>query len=118
MNATKVVRWLVLCGFGLAPSGCAPTQTGPEVNDTAPEVAKTVRALRLGMMPKLLGIGYFDACRKGAEEAARELGVELTFDGPTDDEVELQVRMIDEWIQRRYDIIAVSRTTRRRSPPP
>ena len=31
-------------------------------------------APRLGMMPKLVGIPYFNACRRGAEEAAREAG--------------------------------------------
>ena len=36
------------------------------------------------MMPKSKGNAYFIACRKGAEEAAKELGVELIWDGPTD----------------------------------
>jgi ABC-type sugar transport system substrate-binding protein len=62
----------------------------------------------MGMMPKLMGIGYFNACRKGAEEAARELGVVLNFDGPPVDRVELQAQMIDEWIALGYDIIAVA----------
>ena len=35
------------------------------------------------MMPKAKGDPYFVSCRVGAEEAARELGVELIWDGPT-----------------------------------
>ena len=35
-------------------------------------------------MPKSKGNAYFIACRKGAEEAAAELGVKLIWDGPTD----------------------------------
>jgi ABC-type sugar transport system substrate-binding protein len=60
------------------------------------------------MMPKLVGIDYFNECRKGAEEAAGELGIDLTYDGPPADKVELQVQMIDEWIALGYDVIAVS----------
>lgn len=65
--------------------------------------------LRLAMMPKLIGIDYFNACQKGAVEAARELGdVELLYDGPTEDRVDEQVRMIDAWIVRGVDAIAVA----------
>jgi rhamnose transport system permease protein len=37
----------------------------------------------IAMMPKAKGDPYFVSCRVGAEEAARELGVELIWDGPT-----------------------------------
>jgi ABC-type sugar transport system substrate-binding protein len=60
-------------------------------------------------MPKLIGIDYFNACRKGAEEAAGALGdVELIYDGPTEDKVDEQIRMIDAWIARGVDAIAVA----------
>jgi ABC-type sugar transport system substrate-binding protein len=62
----------------------------------------------MGMMPKLIGINYFNACQRGAEEAAKELGVELTYDGPTVDKVEQQVQMIDEWVALGYEAIAVA----------
>ena len=42
------------------------------------------RSVTIAMMPKSKGNAYFIACRKGAEEAAKELGVELLWDGPTD----------------------------------
>jgi ABC-type sugar transport system substrate-binding protein len=60
-------------------------------------------------MPKLIGIDYFNACEKGAKEAADELGdVELIYDGPTEDKVDEQIRMIDAWIARGVDAIAVA----------
>ena len=40
--------------------------------------------ITVAMMPKSKGNAYFIACRKGAEEAAKELGVKLIWDGPTD----------------------------------
>ena len=39
--------------------------------------------ITVAMMPKSKGNAYFIACRQGAEKAARELGVDLLWDGPT-----------------------------------
>ncbi|MCY3757145.1 MAG: hypothetical protein OXG96_05430, partial [Acidobacteria bacterium] len=49
--------------------------------------------LRIAMIPKLVGIGYFEATEQGAREAARELDVELVYDGPTDARTEDQIKM-------------------------
>lgn len=64
--------------------------------------------LTIGMMPKLIGIPFFNACEKGAVEAARELDVELIFDGPDTDNVTKQMEMLDTWIAKGFDIIAVA----------
>jgi len=64
--------------------------------------------MRLGVMPKLVGIDYFNACERGAREAAAELGVELVYDGPLTNDVTRQAEMIDTWIARRFDAIAVA----------
>ena len=60
------------------------------------------------MMPKSKGNAYFIACRKGAEEAARELGIKLIWDGPTDPDPAKQNEVIDTWITRGVDVIAVA----------
>jgi rhamnose transport system permease protein len=62
----------------------------------------------VAMMPKSKGNAYFIACRKGAEEAAGELGVELIWDGPTDPNPAKQNEIIDTWITRGVDVIAVA----------
>ncbi len=46
--------------------------------------------------------------QRGAEEAARELGVELLWDGPTDPDPAKQNEIIEAWITRGVDVIAVS----------
>jgi len=46
------------------------------------------------MMPKLVGIPYFNAAEKGAKEAAKELKVDLVYDGPTEAKAALQSQMI------------------------
>jgi rhamnose transport system substrate-binding protein len=63
---------------------------------------------KMGLMPKLIGISYFNASEKGAREAAAELGVDLTYDGPSVDRAEEQVKIIDRWIAQGYDMIAVA----------
>jgi rhamnose transport system permease protein len=60
------------------------------------------------MMPKSKGNPYFIACRKGAEEAARDLGVDLIWDGPTDPDPAKQNELVDAWITRGVDVIAVA----------
>ncbi len=68
----------------------------------------TGRKIVIGMMPKSKGNGYFIACQKGAEEAARELGVELLWDGPTDPDPAKQNEVVEAWITRGVDVIAVA----------
>lgn len=60
------------------------------------------------MMPKNKGNAYFIACRKGAEEAAQELGIELIWDGPTDTDPARQNEIVETWITRQVDVIAVA----------
>jgi ribose/xylose/arabinose/galactoside ABC-type transport system permease subunit/ABC-type sugar transport system substrate-binding protein len=64
--------------------------------------------ITVAMMPKSKGNAYFIACRKGAEEAAREAGVKLIWDGPTDPDPAKQNEVIDTWITRGVDCIAVA----------
>jgi rhamnose transport system permease protein len=65
-------------------------------------------AVTVAMMPKSKGNAYFIACRKGAEEAARELGIKLIWDGPTEPDPAKQNEVIDTWITRGVDVIAVA----------
>jgi rhamnose transport system substrate-binding protein len=62
----------------------------------------------IAMMPKAKGDPYFVSCRVGAEEAAKELGVELIWDGPTGLDAARQNEVIDNWITRKVDVIAVA----------
>ena len=64
--------------------------------------------LVIAMMPKAKGDPYFVSCRAGAEEAARELGVELIWDGPTGLDAARQNEMVENWITRGVDVIAVA----------
>ena len=65
--------------------------------------------LRIAMVVKALGIGFFDACRDGGLEAAKELGnVELIYTGPTKTTAEEQIAVVDSLIAQKVDAIAIS----------
>src|SRR5438552_2893495 len=62
----------------------------------------------IAMMPKAKGDPYFVSCKQGADEAAKELGVDLLWDGPTDLDPAKQNEVVEAWITRGVDVIAVS----------
>ncbi|WGF88445.1 rhamnose ABC transporter substrate-binding protein [Marinivivus vitaminiproducens] len=65
--------------------------------------------LRMGLVAKSLGNGFFDAALKGAQEAAEELGdVEVIYTGPTTTTAEGQIEVLNALIAQRVDAIAVS----------
>ncbi|KUP91830.1 rhamnose ABC transporter substrate-binding protein [Tritonibacter horizontis] len=65
--------------------------------------------IRIALVVKALGIGFFEAAAKGAEEAAEELGnVEVIYTGPTDTTAEGQIEVINSLIAQQVDAIAVS----------
>jgi ABC-type sugar transport system substrate-binding protein len=74
----------LLCLLLVLPlTGCA-SRSGP-------------RPVKIAFMPKLIGIPYFNACQRGAEEAAKELNIELEYNGPTETDVTKQIGMIEQW---------------------
>lgn len=65
--------------------------------------------MRIAVVVKALGIGFFEAAAKGAEEAAAELGnVEIIYTGPTDTTAEGQIEVINSLIAQGVDAIAIS----------
>lgn len=65
--------------------------------------------VRIALVVKALGIGFFEAAAEGAEEAAAELGnVEIIYTGPTDTTAEGQIEVINSLIAQGVDAIAIS----------
>jgi rhamnose transport system substrate-binding protein len=64
--------------------------------------------ITIGVMPKAKGDPYFISCRAGAEEAAKQLHVNLIWDGPTGLDAAKQNEVIEGWITRHVDAISVS----------
>jgi rhamnose transport system substrate-binding protein len=75
--------------------------------------AQAQETVRIALVVKALGIGFFEAAAKGAEEAAAELGnVEIIYTGPTDTTAEGQIEVINALIAQEVDAIAVSANDR------
>ncbi|MEO5739257.1 MAG: substrate-binding domain-containing protein [Vicinamibacterales bacterium] len=72
-----------------------------------PSAAPAKRTV-IAMMPKAKGDPYFVSCRVGAEAAAAELGVDLIWDGPTGLDAARQNELVESWITRGVDVIAVA----------
>src|SRR5882724_2587095 len=66
------------------------------------------KKLTIAFLPKSKGNAYFISCKQGAEQAAKELGVELLFDGPTDPDPARQNEIIENWITLGVDAIAAA----------
>jgi rhamnose transport system permease protein len=80
------------------------TNGAPAASANAPASKK----LTIAVMPKAKGDPYFVSCRKGAEEAAAQLGADLIWDGPTDLDPAKQNEVAEAWITRGVDAIAVA----------
>ena len=59
-------------------------------------------------IPKIVGIPYFNAMEEGGKKAAKDLGVNFIYSGPTTDNVAEQIQMVDNFITRGVDAIAVA----------
>ena len=103
-------NWMLLTslrsavGGSGAGSGTAGATSTTAAKGTQPGNHKVVVA----MMPKAKGDPYFISARKGADSAASALGVELLWDGPTDLDPAKQNEVVEAWITRGVDAIAVS----------
>ena len=101
----------VLCGVILLAAGILAASNWFLVKSLRhpPSSASTpAKPITVAMMPKSKGNPYFISCRKGAEQAAAELGVELLWDGPDGTDPAGQNRIVEGWLTRGVDVIAVA----------
>ncbi|MDR0722326.1 MAG: autoinducer 2 ABC transporter substrate-binding protein [Treponema sp.] len=60
------------------------------------------------VMPKLVGIPYFNASETGAVQAGKDLGINVIYTGPTTADAAEQVRMLEDLISKGVDAICVA----------
>ncbi|ULT58334.1 autoinducer 2 ABC transporter substrate-binding protein [Neobacillus drentensis] len=62
----------------------------------------------IAIVPKVSGIPYFNAVKEGAIEAGADLNLNVLFEGPPIADWKQQRNIIEDFIQRDVDLIAVS----------
>ena len=100
----KFLVLLTVAGLALV-TGCGKSSEATGGGSTGGGGEKK---LTIALMPKSKGNAYFISCKKGAEKAAKELGVELLFDGPTDPDPAKQNEIVENWITLGVDAIAAA----------
>ena len=101
------LAWAVMASLLL--SGCGKEPSAPSASGSQPASGKQIT---VALMPKSKGNAYFISCRKGAEEAAKELGVKILWDGPTEPDPAKQNEIVETWVTRGVDVIAVAAENR------
>jgi rhamnose transport system substrate-binding protein len=115
--AIPAARPLQVCGLVLLAvlgfaTGCGDSSTSTSTSGGAEATASRARSggdrITIALMPKSKGNAYFVSCRAGAERAAKDLGVELIFDGPVNPDPAKQNEIVENWITLGVDVIAAA----------
>lgn len=109
MLDTLKLRWRgMFAAVGLALIGCGDHKHETHSAATNVSPSKADGKVVVAMLPKLINIDYFDACKRGATKAADEIGVNLIYDGPTEPSGSEQNKFFDTWIRQRVSAICIA----------
>jgi len=114
VSAQDMERWVGADDLATTPLACMNADMAMEMTDEAPMMMDAPEydgGMAMDMpdmmgqditvvdVPKLIGIGYFNATTAGMQEAAAELGnVTVTTDGPTDADIVQQIEFLERYI--------------------
>jgi ABC-type sugar transport system substrate-binding protein len=111
--SAQETRWVGADSLPTNPLACPGAEEAPAATEEAPAAEAPAydggmavnppdlagKPITLVDVPKLIGIGYFNATSAGMQEAAAELGnVTVTTDGPTQGDVVQQVQFIENYL--------------------
>jgi rhamnose transport system substrate-binding protein len=96
--------------LSLMLSACAPAATPAPEPTAAPAETSAPAAgpMTFVLVPKNLGNPYFDTANNGAQEAAKELGVTVTYQGPATADATQQIQLINSLIAQKVNGLAIS----------
>lgn len=107
LSVKKVRAVALLAALAVVTAACGVGQGGSPGGDGG-DSGSGGQANKICMVPKLVGIPYFNSAENGAQEAADELGVELDYNGPAQARAADQVQIIDQMVQQQCDAITVA----------
>jgi rhamnose transport system substrate-binding protein len=108
-----MIAVLSACGAAPASTGdtgtqgsAAPAASAAAAGSAAPAAAGGAKTYIL--VPKALGNPYFDTANKGAQEAAKELGVTVTYQGSATADATQQIQLLNSLIAQNVSGLAIS----------
>jgi len=111
-NITIVLVTLVALSLLLSACGTPATPAATQAAAPAATQAQAPAAATGGktyvLVPKNLGNPYFDTANKGAQEAAKELGVTVNYQGPATADATQQIQLINSLIAQKVAGLAIS----------
>lgn len=111
----KIVALLLACTLALSLAACAapvaaetPTEapaqaTATPVAEATPAPAPAENKIVIAVVPKSLNNPVFLEAKAGAEEAAKELGIEIIYTASPDADASQQVSIIEGLIEKQVD---------------
>jgi rhamnose transport system substrate-binding protein len=105
--STVLAGMMTLSLISACSSNSSAPAGSPAAGETSPDtVAK--KEFTVAVVPKLVGIPYFNSAKDGAEQAGKDLGVKVIYTGPTQADAAQQATFIQDLITKKVDAIAVS----------
>src|ERR1041384_4565592 len=104
----EILNLAVAAAVGVSLPGCGGKPSPDNSSDRGNTPKTTGGKVVIALLPKLINIDYFDACKRGASKAANELGATLIFDGPTEASGSEQNKFIDTWIRQGVSAICIA----------
>ena len=113
MKTKRFLALVLILAFVLGVlGGCAPAASNSDdaANNSSNDANVQEDLIRIAMLPQFKGENYFDGCKAGAEAAAKDLGVELFYDGPNQSEATnaKQVEIVNGFIANGVDAIVIA----------
>jgi rhamnose transport system substrate-binding protein len=113
------LSFVVLAVFSLVLSACSPAATATTAPTNPPAATNTsapatttcpvaTGARTYAFVVKNLGNPYFDTANAGAQAAAKELGVTVTYQGPATADATQQIQLLNSIIAQKVTGIAIS----------
>ncbi|WP_102026669.1 autoinducer 2 ABC transporter substrate-binding protein [Salirhabdus sp. Marseille-P4669] len=87
-------------------AGCVSGESSSDKKDS--KESGSDDGISIAVVPKLVGIPYFNASETGAINAGEELGVDVEYTGPTQGDAAAQVKVIEDLISKNVDVLAVA----------
>lgn len=99
---------LAACTAQEAAPSAAPATEQPAKEEPAKEKPAADDRITVVVMPKLVGIPYFNAAEKGAKRCGEDIGFEVIYAGPTEADATQQAQMLESYIAQGVGAICVA----------